>query len=142
MGFNKYLVKIKGVSQGQSDYTFPNEFILLGTYKPIRSVQDKDAYRDEDAVLHRNALAHNIYKMEFQTRTLTNEQYDSIMGNIQARYVDAAERKVQADIYIAEIGGYTGFVDVYLPDPEVTITQIIDDTTLKYAPVRFALIGY
>ena len=142
MAFNGYFVKIQGVSVGQGDYTFPTEFILENTYKPIRGVQDKDSKRDGNGVLHRNALDHVVPKMEFQTRTLTNVQYDSIMDNIRARYINAKERKVKADIYLAETGAYTGYIDFYLPDPDVTIMKVVNNTTLKYAPTRFALIGY
>lgn len=142
MAFSGYLVKIKGLTQGQSDYIFPNEYILIGTYKPVRGIQDKDSYRDGDGVLHRNALSHDVNKMEFQTRSMTNTEYDSIMDNIRARYTNAAERKVVADIYLTETGGYTGFVEMYMPDPDISIMKIIDNHTLKYSAARFALIGY
>lgn len=142
MAFAGYFVKIKALNDQQTDYTFPSEYILYETYKPIRGVQDLDSYRDQEGVLHRNALSHTVPKMEFNTRPMTNKEYDSIMDNIRARYTNANERKVQADIYLAETGTYTGYVDMYISDPEVTIIKQIDSTTLKYAPIRFALIGY
>ena len=142
MAFNNYFVKIKELTTGQGDYTFPSEYIMFKTYKPIRSVQDLDSYRDANGELHRNALEHTIPKMEFQTRSLTNHEYDSIMDNIRARYTNASERKVKATVFLAETGEYSGFVDMYMPDPDITIIEQIDATTLKYDSIRFALIGY
>lgn len=135
MAFSGYLLKI-------GNYTFPPEYIIYKTFKPVRSVQDLDAYRDANGVLHRSALEHNIYKTEFQTRPMTNHEYDSIMNNIRSRYTNAQERRVQIDLYVPETGQYTGLIDAYLPDPEVTIQEIIDDTTLKYEPITFKFISY
>ena len=135
MAFSGYLLKI-------GDYTFPTRQIAYRTFKPIRGVQDLDSYRDANGVLHRNALEHEIYKVEFQTRAMTNKEYDSIMNNIRSRYTNAQERKLQVDMYIPETGQYTGLINAYIPDPEVTIMEIIDDTTLKYEPITFKFIGY
>lgn len=135
MGFNTYLLKI-------GDYTFPTEYITFNTFKPIRGVQDLDSYRDANGVLHRNALSHEIYKVEFQSRSMTNKEYDIIMDNIRSRYTNAQERKAQVDMFIPETGQYTGLINAYIPDPEITIQKIIDDTTLKYEPVTFKFIGY
>ena len=135
MAFAGYFVKI-------GNYTFPNEYISFGTYKPVRGIQDIDSYRDANGVLHRNALSHDVNKVEFETRPMTNKEYDSIMDNIRANYTKAAERKAMVDMYIAETGTYTGSIEAYLPDPEITIQQVVDSTTLKYGPIRFAFIGY
>ena len=135
MAFSGYLLKI-------GDYTFPTEHIAYQTFKPIRGVQDLDSYRDANGVLHRNALSHEVYKVEFQSRSMTNHEYDSIMDNIRSRYINSQERKVQVDMYVPETGQYTGLIDAYMPDPEVTIQQIINGTTLKYEPITFKFIGY
>ena len=135
MGNNGYFVKI-------GSYTFPNEYILCDTYKPIKGVQDLDSYRNAKGKLHRNVLDHVVNKVEFQTRPMTNKEYDAIMDQIRANYTIAKERKAMVDMYIAETGAYTGSIEAYMPDPEVTIKQVIDSSTLKYDSIRFAFIGY
>ena len=135
MGFNGYFVKI-------GNYTFPNNYILCNTYKPIDGRQDLDSYRDTRGKLHRNVLDHDVYKIEFQTRAMTNKEYDDIMNNIRANYTKPKERKAMVDMYIAETGSYTGPIEAYMSDADITIQQVIDSTTLKYGPIRFAFIGY
>ena len=76
------------------------------------------------------------------TQTDDCKEYDDIMNNIRANYTVAKERKAMVDMYIAETGTYTGPIEAYMPDPEIMITQVIDNTTLKYGPIRFAFIGY
>ena len=142
MAFNGYFVKIKEKTAGQGDYTFPNSYISFESPKPIRGVQDMDSYRDGDGKLHRNVLEHNVAKIEFQTRPITNRDYNAIMGEISARYTNSAERKMKAQLYLPELDTYTDWIDVYLPDPEITIISIVDNNTLRYAPIRFACIEY
>ena len=116
MAYAGYLIKI-------GDYEFPKQFIVYDSYKVIRSIQDIDSYRDANGVLHRNALPHNIYKVEFKTRQMTSDEYDVIMNNIRTRYVNQYERKVKISIYVPETGQYEIDADAYMPDPEVQIIQ-------------------
>lgn len=144
MAYNGYLLKIKGVGSGQysSDYTFPLEYIRENTFKPIRAVQDKDAYRDGEGILHRNVIPGKIAKVEFQLRdNVKASEYDVIMSNIRGRYTKEAERKCQIDLYLPEICTYSGMIDVYLPDPEVVIKRI-NGNELIYQSIRMAFIGY
>ena len=142
MAFSGYFVKVKEKTEGQGDYTFPSQYILFDTYKPIKGVQDLDSHRDGKGVLKRNALDHVIPKVEFQTRPMTNIEFDAIMSEISARYTVPKERKFKADLYIAETGEYTGSVDCYFPDFDITIISQVNSTTLKYGSIRFAIIGY
>lgn len=135
MSYNGYLIKV-------GTYTIPHEYIIYESYKVTRSVQDLDSFRDANGVLHRNALTHVIYKAEFQLRSMTNTEYDGIMNNIRTQFTDALERKASVDSFIPETGGYTGAVDMYMPDPEVTIQQILDANTLKYKEITMKFIGY
>lgn len=140
-----YLLKIKGTSgQYASDYTFPLEYIQFETFKPLKSIQDKDSYRDGDGELHRTVVPAKIVKVEFQLReNLTATEYCSIMSNISGRYTKADERKCQIDVYLPETAVYTGAIDVYLPDPEVVIKRADNnDFELIYKSVRMAFIGY
>lgn len=144
MAYNGYLLKIKGVGSGaySSDYTFPLQYVLENTFKPIKAIQDKDSYRDGDGELHRNVVPTKIAKVEFQLReNLKASEYDVIMSNIANRYTIAAERKCKVDLYLPETCSYTGYIDVYLPDPEVVIRRI-DGNDLIYQSIRMAFIGY
>lgn len=143
MAYNDYLLKIKGTSGSfASDYEFPKTWIEAETFKVVRGVQDKDSYRDGNGVLHRTALAHTIYKGEFQVReNIKASEYNAIMEQIQGRYINVTERKLRIDAYVTETGQYTGSIDVYMPDPEVTIKKIIKND-LVYKTIRFAFIQY
>lgn len=143
MAYSNYLLKIKGTSGNYaSDYEFPKNWIVADTFKVINSIQDKDSYRDGDGVLHRTALAHTIYKVEFQIReNIKASQYNAIMEQISNRYIKASERKLKIDAYRTDTGTYTGSIDVYIPDPEVTIKQIVTND-LIYKSIRIAFIQY
>ena len=144
MAYNGYLLKIKGVGSGEysSDYTFPLQYVLEKTFKPVRGIQDKDSYRDGDGELHRNVIPAKIAKVEFQLReNIKASEYDAIMANIAGRYTLAAERKCKIDLFLPETCEYTGYIDVYLAEPEVTINRV-NESELWYASIRMAFIGY
>jgi len=135
MAYDGYILKI-------GNYEFPKQWIEAESFKVVKGIQDLDSYRDANGVLHRNALSHQIYKVEFQVReNIKASEYNAIMSEISSRYIKPAERKLQIDAYIPESGNYTGMIDVYMPDPEVTIKRI-EGSDLIYKTVRFAFIGY
>jgi len=135
MAYGGYLLKI-------GNYEFPKQWIEAETFKVVKGIQDLDSYRDANGVLHRNALSHQIYKVEFQIReNIKASEYNVIMSAISSRYTKPEERKLQIDAYIPESGTYTGLIDVYMPDPEVIIKRIIEGD-LIYKTIRFAFIGY
>ena len=138
MAYQGYLLKIKG----SPDYNFPLEWIAFESFKPLRSIQDLDSYRDGNGVLHRNALNTKIVKVEFQLReNIKASEYDVIMQEITNRYTKASERKLQIDVYLPETATYSGTIDVYMPDPEVVIKRA-DANDLVYKSIRMAFIGY
>ena len=140
MAFSGYLLKINGINGG-SDFTFPHEYIVFESFKAVRGIQDLDSYRDGNGVLHRNALPHNIVKIEFQLReNFKSSNYDRLMTEITNRYTKAAERKLSVTCYIPETATYTT-QDMYMPDPEVTIKKI-EGTELRDKSIRFAFIEY
>lgn len=146
MAYDGYLIKIKGGSTTgyTTDYEFPKNWIAAETFKVITSVQDMDSYRDGQGVLHRNALAHTIYKVEFQTRDrIKASDYNAIMEQITHRYTSSAERKLKIKAYQTESGTYTDWIDAYLPDFDITI-KLVDEqhNDLIYKAVRFAFIQY
>lgn len=146
MAYNGYLLKVKGVGSGAyaSDYTFPLTYIQFESFKPIKAVQDLDAYRDANGILHRNVIPAKIVKVEFQLReNIKASEYDTILSAIKNRYTVAAERKCKIDVFLPETCGYTGYIDVYLPDPDVTIKRVDEDINdLIYKSARMAFIGY
>lgn len=145
MAYNgSYLIMIKGLGSGEysTDYIFPLEWIKERSYKTIRSIQDEDDERDGNNYLHRNALEHNVRKIEFQlTRDISSREFDVIMDEIENRYTVPEERKLIVDMYIPEQRAYTGEIECYIPDLEITIKSITGDD-LVYEPVRFAFIEY
>ena len=141
MAFSGYLLKINKPGSSGTDYTFPHEYIAFESFKVVRGVQDLDAYRDGNGVLHRNALPHTIAKVEFQLReNVKSSEYESIMQEITSRYTKSEERKVNVTCFIPELATYTT-QDMYLPDPEVVIKKI-DGNELVYKSIRFAFIEY
>ena len=136
MAYEGYLLKV-------GEYEFPMSYIAWESYKGTLGIQDLDAYRDGNGVLHRNALKNAIPKIEFQLReNITNKEFDTIMGNIRSQYTKAIERKANVKCFIPEIGGYIDFTAMYMPDIEVQIKGQIDATTLRYKTIRIAWIAY
>lgn len=134
MAYNGYLLKI-------GNYTFPMRGIILKSYKVAYKVQDLDPYRDEDGVMHRNALSHIPAKVEFEVNGMTSGAYDVIMNNIRATYLNVLERKSSVTLFIPELGEYVT-QDMYLAEPEITIVRQESSSSLIYDKVRFAWIGY
>ena len=143
MAYDGYLLKIKGTTGDYlSDYTFPHEWITAESFKVVKGTQDLDSYRDAKGELHRNALSHTIYKVEFQLReNIRASQFNAIMTQIQGRYTKPAEKKLKIVAYITETGNYTDPIDVYIPDIEVTI-KMIENNDLRYNSIRLAFIQY
>lgn len=135
MAYNGYLIKV-------GNYIIPAmEFIEANTYKVTKSIQDLDSYRDANGVLHRSALEHVIYKVEFNTQpNLSNGQMGKLFDNIAHNYTVSAERKAAVTLYVPEEDKYI-IQDMYMPDPQITIRDIAGNT-ITYDSVRLAFIGY
>ena len=135
MAFNGTLVKV-------GNYTIDaGKYIKANSYKVTRSVSDLDAYRDANGELHRNALDHIVYKVDFETPAmLDNLSLSALFKAIQANYINPKERKVSLTLYVPELDDYIT-QDAYMPDPEVSIYAIMDGK-IKYNAVRLAFIGY
>ena len=134
MAYSGYLVKV-------GTYVFPMQAISFATYKASHKVQDYDSYRDGNGVLHRTVLSHAPDKVEFESRSLTNTEYNDIMSNIQSQYSIAKERKASVQVFIPELNDYVT-QDMYLVEPEVTIIRQENSSTLIYDKMRFAFVGY
>lgn len=142
MAFNGYLVKIKEKTSGQGDYIIPNEYIEFESPIPLNGVLNLGAERDGEGILHMNALEHTVPKLELNLRPMNNHELYEILSNIQARYTGTMqERKMKAQLFLAEFNDYTEFIDVYMPDPEPKVKKIVNTTTLEYNSMRLAFIG-
>ena len=101
--------------------TIPMKYMKAESYIVTRSVTDLDSFRDADGKLHRNALSHVLYKVEFNTPPmLTNTDVKNLMSIFQAAYTVPKERKLVMTAYIPEIDDYIT-QDAYIPDPAFTI---------------------
>lgn len=137
MAFNGTLFTANGFAVNGIGY------ISEKSYKTTKIIQDVDSYRDAEGVLHRNALEHSPIKVEFQMREgITNTEWNTfwrgIFGDNPASNL---ERKVNITAYVPELDDYIT-MDAYVPDPEMTIAQIVDNYTIKYSSIRVAFIGY
>lgn len=134
MAYQGYLIKI-------DDWIIPKSWIKAETYSVLRSGQDLDSYRDADGKLHRTALEHFLTKVEFETPPLkTNTEVTEFMENIQSRYTNETEKKVNATVYIAETDSYETH-EMYVSDITFQI-YYADDEIIKYNSFRVAFIEY
>lgn len=135
MGYNGYLIKV-------GSYIIPgNKYIKANSYSAYLNLQDLDSYRDADGVLHRNALAHQPIKVEFETPAmLSNADFADLMSNIRSQFSNTAERKASVTVYVPETNSYVT-QDMYMPDIKPTIFTT-HDGVIRYNAIRLAFIGY
>ncbi|MBR5177495.1 MAG: hypothetical protein IKW90_01685 [Lachnospiraceae bacterium] len=134
MAYAGYLIKV-------GTYTIPLSIIRAETYSPYKSVTDLDSYVDANGELHRNALEHVAYKIEFETiPLLTDVQFGDLMGNLYAQMSNQLERKAEVTAYIPEINDYIT-QDMYMPDIK-PVLYYADGEKVQYNQIRLAFIGY
>ena len=135
MSYSGFLFKI-------GDYVVSGKNIISADGISItRNVQDVDSYRDANGILHREALEHAPIKVEFSTRNmLTDTQMQDFLSNIRRNYVNEAERKVLATVYVPEIGDYK-VCEMYLATPTPEIYGVLNGT-IYYNSMRLAFIEY
>lgn len=133
MAYNGYLIKV-------GTYTVPFRFIEAKKYKCGVKGQDLDSFTDANGVLNRNALANQVIKMEWETGSISEQDFRPFMDKIRAQYLNKIEKKASVEAFMPEIGKYVT-MDCYLPDVEFTI-DYADEEELSYSTVRLAFIGY
>lgn len=134
MSFNGYLIKI-------GDYdTFFNSYIVAASYKTAKKVLDLDSYRDANGVLHRNALSHLSYTIEFDLKPLNDTRLETFMSAIRDNFTVPIERKLSVTFYVPEDNTYVT-QDCYMPDIDYTINHLEGDM-IKYDSVSIKFIGY
>ena len=134
MAYQGYLVKV-------GNYKIPSRYIKAESYSITKNGQDLDSYRDADGKLHRTALSHFVWKIEFETPPLlTDEEMTDFLGNIQRNYTDKTEKKSHVTFYDTESNSYKE-QDMYMPDIQFSIYGIFNEV-IKYNSTRIAFIGY
>lgn len=144
MAYNGYLIKILGVgSSGPEsyDYTFPMHNVLEKTYKMTYSVIDYDSTRNASGRLIRNAQTHRVPHCTIQIKPLDNTKLSTMFSNIRSRYTIAKEKKLRASVYVPEIDDYVT-ENFYLPDIDIAIRHIENNTTIIYESFTLEFIGY
>lgn len=134
MAFSGYLIKI-----GNYD-TFFNRYIVSASYKVAKKIIDVDSYRDANGVLHRNAMDHLSYTIEFELKPLDNVRLETVMSAIRSNFVTAKERKLNVNFYVPEDDAYVT-ASCYMPDIEYTIDHLTAGK-IFYKNVTLKFIGY
>ena len=133
MAFSGYLIKV-------DNYTVPLSFMRYESYKIGYHSQDLDSYRDANGVLHRNALAHRVGKIEFNVPMMTMDKFQDVWSKVRAKYLNATEKSANVTYYIPETDSYET-QKMYVPDIEFSIRNI-DGNTINLNETRIAFIGY
>lgn len=134
MAYQGYLIKL-------GEQILPHKYIKADSFATTLITQDLDSYRDMEGVLHRTALQHRVNKIEFETPAmLTNFQVKELINIISSNYMNSAEKKVLATIYVPEIDDYMT-QEMYVPDISFSIYGIFKGI-IRYNPIRIAFIAY
>lgn len=117
MAFNGYLLK-------SGNDNFPLKYVFKESYKitPNRR-QDLDPYRDANGKLHRNTLSHTATTIQFQTKPMSNSQYESLMSWLRSHYSNLQEKKIPLTYYSPDTNSYKSG-DFYVPDIEMTMDLV------------------
>lgn len=134
MAYSGYLIKV-------GTFTIPLSIIRAETYSAYESTTDLDSYVDGNGELHRNALDHKAYKVEFETvPMLTDKEFGSLMASIRVQYTVSKEKKSLVTLYVPELDDY---VSQYMYEPDITPTLYFADANkVQYEQIRLAFISY
>ena len=138
MAFEGYLVKIGYNS------TFFNNYIVFESYKVSKKIIEVDSYRDANGKLHRQALEHLSYVVEFDLRPLREAAHAEIMEAINSSFTTPEERKLSLTFWLPETHEYVT-ADCYMPDPEITIKGLYGRSApfdVSYDTTHMKFIGY
>lgn len=134
MAYENYLLKV-------GNYKIPGSMISAESYNVIKNGQDLDSYRDANGKLHRTALSHFVWKIEFDTvPMLTRPQINTLLKKIQENYTNTTEKKATVTFYDPEGDRYVT-QEMYMPDIQFNIYGTYNNT-IFYNSIRLAFIGY
>ena len=103
---------------------FPVQHIYKESNKLVPNRrQDLDPYRDTNGKLHRNTLSHTASTIEFQTKPMWNNEFETVMAWLRNHYSIASEKKISLTYYCPDTNSYsTG--NFYVPDIEITMNYV------------------
>lgn len=133
MAFSGYLIKV-------GTYTIPSSAIKYDSWSSIYETQDYDSYRDENGLLHRNALASRKMKVEFNTPYMYKQDFDSLMAGIRGQFISSVEQSANVTAYIDELGDYVT-QKCYLVNVNPKVAQNSPNGHI-YQPTRICFIAY
>lgn len=133
MAFNDYLIQV-------GSYQIPNKFIKYDSWSSTYETQDYDSYRDENGLLHRNALADRKMKVEFNTPYIYKSDFDTLMAGIRGQFISATEQSANVTAYIDEIADYVT-QKCYLVNVNPKVAQNSPNGII-YQPTRICFIAY
>lgn len=133
MAFNDYLIQV-------GSYQIPNKFIKYDSWSSTYETQDYDSYRDENGLLHRNALADRKMKVEFNTPYIYKSDFDTLMAGIRGQFITAKEQDANVTAYIDEIADYVT-QRCYLVNVNPKVAQNSPNGII-YQPTRICFIAY
>ena len=140
MAFSGYLIK---VGESGSEVEIPLKYMRAETYSVTPNQRlEWSAERDVTGVLHRETVANQPPKIEFNTPLMTNSDISALNAILNAAYSVAAERKLRVTYYDPESDSYKTH-DCYMPDVKYEIRNV--DTAhnvINYEELRYAFIGY
>lgn len=132
--FSGYLIKA-------GNAIIPGEYIIASTFKskPNQRIE-LNAYRDANALLHRDTSKNMKSIVSFETPAMTEEKVRKLLNLFQKAFVEEIERKLEITYWNIEEGNYKKAV-VYMPDIEFTICRY-DDSKIEYESFTCQFIEY
>lgn len=121
---------------------FPLSYINEKTYKILPdSRTDLDSgLNNANGVLNRSTFSHYRTKIEFETRPLTDKQFQRCVKYFTDAYTNKDQRRLTVNFYDVNTGIYRP-MEAYMPDWTAQIDKVTQKG-LKIAPCRFAFIEY
>ena len=140
MAFTGYLIK---VGPSGSEVEIPIKYMRAETYTVTPNQRlEWSAERDVTGVLHRETVANQPPKIEFNTPLMTNSDINALNTILSTAYSVAAERKLRVTYYDPESDSYKSH-DCYMPDVHYSIRNVdTANNVINYEELRYAFIGY
>lgn len=140
MAFSGYLIK---VGEAGSEVEIPLTYMRAETYTVTPNQRlEWSAERDTTGVLHRETVANQPPKIEFETPLMTNSDINALNTIIAAAYTNSSERKLTVTYYDPETDSYKTH-ECYMPDVHYEIRNVDTvNNVINYEQLRYAFIGY
>ncbi len=124
----------------------PNSFLLADGWESTPNQRlEIDAYRDANALLHRETAADYKTKLKLNIREMTLEEriaFDNVIAIATLSITDQRQRKVAVTYWNDEVLDYTSG-EFYMSDTTYIIHQVYEkDKEIDYNPFSVTLIEY